>query len=322
MKVSVIIPVYNAEKTLENSLRGLRMQSFRDFEVVFVNDCSSDSSLSVMQKFKIESGIPCKIVSQPQNGGVAAARNRGLGEAEGEYLAFVDADDSISNTALEVAVSNCGDADIVGWDWTLGFEKNGRYMRQGDYSSPLEALKNLMGGTMRWNLWLFMIKRSLVMVNGIRFISGANMGEDMQFMIKAFCKADKVVQIHESLYNYNAVSETSLSRQFSEKRRSEIETNVTEVSKVVEGSDYSSSLSGYIDYLKLYLKLPLLISSSKSDYEVWFHWFNESNGSAFSNKSLPLRTRCLQLAASHRLWAFVKTYYLMVYKFVYGVIYK
>ena len=159
MKVSVIIPVYNAGKTLQESLDSLRAQTFRDFEVLFVDDCSTDASPALMESFLRESGLTGRILKQEQNGGVAAARNRGLDAAQGEYLAFLDADDRMAENALEVAVAAACGADIVGWDWTLGFEKNGRYMRQADYDTPLQALKNLMGGTMRWNLWLFALRR-------------------------------------------------------------------------------------------------------------------------------------------------------------------
>ena len=147
------------------------------------------------------------------------------------------------------------DADIVGWDWTLGFEKNGRYMRQADFDSPLQALKNLMGGTMRWNLWLFLVKRKLLIDNDIRFIEGANMGEDMMVMIKAFLKAGKVIQIHKPLYRYNAISQTSLSRQFSEERRQEISENLAEAEKAIMTSAYSVEMKDYVNHLKLVLKL-------------------------------------------------------------------
>ncbi|MBR5660177.1 MAG: glycosyltransferase family 2 protein [Bacteroidales bacterium] len=324
MKISVIIPVYNAEGCLPVALESLKSQTFRDFEVVFVDDCSTDGTPAVIEAFKNESGLPCKIVRQDVNGGVAAARNMGLEAADGEYLAFLDADDRMEPESLTKAVEAAerGDADIVGWDWTLGFEKNGRYMRQADYNTPLEALKNLMGGTMRWNLWLFLVKRKLLIDNGIRFIKGANMGEDMMVMIKAYTKAGKVVQLHEPLYRYNAISQTSLSRQFSEERRREISTNLEEAGKAVSASRYSSELEGYLDHLKLFLKLPLLISADKKDYLTWFSWLPEANVAAMANKSLPFRTRLLQGMAARKLWGCVKMYYLCVYKFVYGIIFR
>lgn len=324
MRVSVIMPVYNAEGCLPVALESLKSQSFRDFEVVFVDDCSTDGTPSVLEAFKKESDISCKIVRQEVNGGVAAARNKGLEAAEGDYLAFLDADDRMEPEELEKAVAKAEEAaaEIVGWDWTLGFEKNGRYMRQTDYDSPRQALKNLMGGTMRWNLWLFLVKRKLLIDNNIQFIEGANMGEDMMVIIKAFAKAKKVVQIHKPLYRYNAVSQTSLSRQFSEERRAEIMANLSEVEKTIKDSQYSSDLKDYVDYLKLFLKLPLLISPDKKDYLTWHSWFQETNSKAMSNKSLPLRTRLLQGMAAHKLWGCVKLYYLCVYKFVYGIIYR
>ena len=322
MKVSVIIPVYNAEKTLRDSLDSLRAQTFRDFELVFVDDCSTDSSPQLLESFLQESGLPGRIIRQETNGGVAAARNRGLDAAEGEYLAFLDADDRMAENALEVAVAVADGADIVGWDWTLGFEKNGRYMRQADYDTPLQALKNLMGGTMRWNLWLFMLRREFVQENGLRFTSGANMGEDMQFMIRAYCKAGKVAQLHTPLYRYNALSATSISRQFGEIRRREISDNLETALLAVRESAYIAELAPYANHLKLFLKLPLLIGADRELYGMWEHWFPEANGAALENKALPLRTRLLQWMASKRMWWAVKLYYFLIYRLVYGLIYR
>ena len=326
MKFSIIMPVYNAEKVLPVSLESIRAQRFRDFELVFVEDGSTDGTVAVLEAFAAKADFPCHIVSQPRNGGVAAARNRGLAAACGEYLAFVDADDRIEPEALEeadAAIRAAGEpVDILGWDWTLGFENNGRTMRQADYDTPLQALKNLMGGTMRWNLWLFIVRRELLTENSIRFLDGANMGEDMMLMLKAFSKARKVVQLHNPLYRYNAVSETSLSRQFSPERRREISENLEEALKAISASAYAAELQPYGNYLKLFLKRPLLISSERSDYETWYGWFPEANASAMANPALPLRTRLLQGMAAKRCWSGVKMHYWLVYKFVYGIIYR
>jgi len=326
--ISVIMPVYNAAGTLERSLGSLREQSFRDFEVVFVDDCSTDGSSMILEEFSRTSGIPCRIVRQTRNSGVAAARNLGLEAAEGEYVAWLDADDALMPQALSRALDFArplapgAPADIVGFDWRLGFEKNSRYMRQADWETPLEALKALCGGTARWNLWLFLLRREFVESEELRFSEGANMGEDMAFMIKAFSRASSAVQLHEALYLYNAVNSSSISKTLSESRRREIESNIGKANQALESSRYSEEIIPYIDHLKLFLKLPLLISEEKSDYLLWYSWMQEANPRAFENKALPLRTRVLQWMASKKLWAGVRFYYIFVYKFVYGVVYR
>ena len=79
MKVSLIIPVYNAEKTLPATLDSIRAQVFRDFEVVFVEDAGTDGSLVMLETFCAESGLSCKLIRQQENHGAAAARLRSAG---------------------------------------------------------------------------------------------------------------------------------------------------------------------------------------------------------------------------------------------------
>ena len=194
-------------------------------------------------------------------------------------------------------------------------------LRNG-FCSSISRQMRCMSSSLAADRLLSFIKRKLLIDNDIRFIEGANMGEDMMVMIKAFTKAGKVVQIHDSLYRYNAVSQTSLSRQFSEERRLEISENLAEAERAIMASAYSVELEEYVNHLKLFLKLPLLISADKKNYETWFTWFTEANGAAMANKALPFRTRLLQGMAAHKLWGCVKLYYLCVYKFVYGIIYR
>ena len=91
MRISLIIPVHNAEMTLPATLESIRAQRFRDFEVIFAEDAGTDGSVALLEAFCAESGLPCKLLRAEKNGGAAAARNRALEAAEGEYLAFADA---------------------------------------------------------------------------------------------------------------------------------------------------------------------------------------------------------------------------------------
>lgn len=324
MKISLIIPVYNAEKTLPATLESVRAQSFRNFEVVFVEDCGTDGSLALLEAFCAESGIPCKLIRQKENGGAAAARNRAIEVAEGEYLAFADADDLMEPAMLERAdaATEGGAVDIVGWDWTLGMTRDGRYMRQADYHTAEEALRVLAGGAARWNLWLFLVRRELVERHTIRFVPGADLGEDMQFILRAFLYAGRVAQIHEALYRYNAVSETSISRSFTVAKRAQIEKNLTEFAHDFAHTPFGIAHPETITELKLYLKRPLLISPRRSDYETWYSWFPETNSHATEGASLPRHTRILQGMAARRNWLGVKLYYLLIHKVVYGILYR
>ena len=323
MKVSLIIPVYNAEKTLPATLESIRAQQFRDFEVIFSEDAGQDGSLALLETFRAESGLPCKLLRAEKNGGAAAARNRALDVAEGEYLAFADADDLLDPMMLQQAVdAAAAGVDIVGWDWTLGLTHDGRYMRQADFSTPEQALLALTGGAARWNLWLFLVRRALVEEAGIRFVEGADIGEDMQFILRTFLRAKQVVQLHTSLYRYNAVSSTSISRGFTPEKRVQVETNLAAFARDFAASDFGRARPELLDDLKLYLKRPLLISPRRSDYETWYDWFPEANRRATAAADLPRHTRILQGMAARRCWAGVRLYYRIVHQLMYKVLYR
>ena len=175
---------------------------------------------------------------------------------------------------------------------------------------------------MRWNLWMFLVRRDLVEGRKLRFIPGSDLGEDMQFMLRAFLHAGRVVQVHEALYRYNAVNGSSISRQFSQERRAQIETNLEAVELAFAGSDFVQAHPDALTDLKLFLKRPLLIGTDRKDYETWYSWFPEANARARQRGSLPLHTYLLQKMAARRRWAGVLFYNMLVYKFVYGILYR
>ena len=311
MKLSIIMPVYNAELTLERTLQSISGQLNPEVELVVVDDGSTDSTPVLLTSFAKIAGNSA-IVLRQANAGAAAARNTAIDHAKGEYLAFIDADDRFLNTALATILGELTDGlDILGWDWISINEGKSRRFRQANYSTTDDALKNLMGGTMKWNLWLFAVKRSLVMDNGIRFLDGADMGEDMAFMLKCFACAGSARQIHDALYEYNASNPASISQQMNPRRRDEVSRNLESVHVYFNGKKHESLFLQYLPHLKLYIKLPLLISLSKEDYKIWYDWFLESNAYAMGNPALPFRTRLLQWLASKRLWGLVNCYNLM-----------
>ena len=98
--ISVIIPIYNADKWLNEALRSLQTQSFSDFDVIMVDDGSTDKSAEICQHY-CDKDSRFRLISQP-NKGVSSARNHGIDIAEGDWIAFMDADDIMPPDALEI----------------------------------------------------------------------------------------------------------------------------------------------------------------------------------------------------------------------------
>lgn len=325
--VSVIVPVYNASATLGSCLASLSAQTYSNLEFLLVDDCSTDNSLTLLLDYAgrhAGTGITVKVLRHERNRGVAAARNTALAHATGNYIYHVDADDFIESDTLEclVAEAERSDSDIVGHEWYLTFCAKKRYMRQPDYATPGEALRNMMCGVMRWNLWLFLVRHSLYTENHIHFKEGADMGEDLMVMVRLFASAKKVTSIHRPFYHYGRQNRHSLTETYSQEHIRQVTDNVSEVERVVNTSPYACSLSAFLPFLKLTIKLPLLITDDESHYEQWLEWFPEVNGCVMKNKRLPFRTRLLQWMAVKRHFLFLKLYYRTVFKLVYGMIYK
>lgn len=325
-KVSVIMPMYNVEKVMARSVHSLFSQTLTDFEVVFVDDCSSDNTgeelRHVISGYN-RSDIDVKIISHEQNKGVAAARNTGLDNASGEYVYYLDSDDYFDADTLGLLYGRAKDedADVVGCEWLLSFENNARHMVQPEVKTGREAFEKMCNGVMRWNLWLFMVRRSLYEDNGFRFIPRMNMGEDMMVMMKILLNAGTVSMVHRPLYHYIQTNSNAMTKNFAA-YRGQVSENVAEVERYLVQRRESVCFARLLNQLKLNLKLPLIISDKTSDYELWQGWFPESNLFAGQNLEQPFRTRFIQKMAAKRQFWVLKLYYRVIIKFVYGVIYR
>lgn len=322
--VTVIVPVFNAEKTLNLSLDSIKNQTYSNIEIVFINDCSTDSSSELLYTFQKDNpSLSIVILDHEKNMGVASARNSGLGAAKGDYIYFLDADDQLDANAISevMKVADSADYDIIGFNWYLTFSTNERRMNQPSFTSPEEALKLMLSGAMRWNLWLFVVKRSLYERNAIRFIPGMNMGEDLMIMVKLFTYSKNVYYINEAFYHYGQSNASSLTKTYSSKHILEVTENVNEVEKFINEYNPDFVDQNYLYYLKLNIKLPLIMSNKESQYIQWLNWFPESNPYIMKNKFLPYRTRLVQWMASKQQFWFLKVYN-FVFTTVYGRLYK
>lgn len=324
-RVSVIIPMHNVERNIDRCLHCLTQLGAEAVEVLFVDDCSTDGTVQKVSRWMeahSSADLRCRILRHRQNKGVAAARNTGLDNATGQYIYYIDADDYVEPGALGILLERAGEsgADIVGCEWYLAFRQNERHMQQPDASTGDELFQRMAKGRMRWNLWLFLVRRSLYEENGIRFMPGMNMGEDMMAMMKLSLHAGKVCILHQPLYHYIQTNSQSLTKQFL-KARPQVTANVRAVEAYLAEAG-REDLCDHVRLLQLSVKLPLLISPKTEDYRTWAEWFPESNAYVGRNDENPFYIRLIERAAQRNLYCVLRLYYWIVIRVLYGLIYK
>ncbi|MBR3287364.1 MAG: glycosyltransferase family 2 protein [Bacteroidales bacterium] len=325
--VSVITPMYNVALLLAGCVRSLFAQTLSGFEVVFVDDCSTDGTPDRLQALLAElqpdrPDITVKTARHDHNRGVAAARNTAMELAEGDFVYSVDADDTIVPDALETLYRTALDreADIVVCEWDMVFGRNARRMHQPDVATGEELFVKVARGVLRWNLWLFLVRRTLYTQHDIRFIEGRNMGEDLMALLCMALHAGRVAVVHRPLYRYVQTNTSALTKHFMACRE--------EVTANVEAADAYLRRHGpehlypLVYQLQLTVKLPLLISPHRADYEAWRAWFPEANMHIGENPDISRRTQMLQRWAVKRRYNLLRLYYYAVIKFVYGVLFR
>lgn len=321
MKISIVIPVYNAQNTLPKALGSIACQEIEEIEICAVNDCSTDDSSKILssfkEKFEQKPGNFMKIISHNERRGVAAARNTALEAFTGDYVTFLDADDQFKSDAISSMAQaiQSFSPDIVGWDWELSSPSGKRTLEQARCLDVEDALKSMLSGTLRWNLWLFLIKRELF--QDFRFVPGLNIGEDLFALISCLTKSESFVQIHKPLYVYSQTG-SSISKVMTQDNLIQSMKNVQLAQNVLDASAFSYLSDPYFDFLKLAIKQPLLVSVDKNDYIRWSNCYPEASRSIFRNTRQAFRTKLLQFLASKKMWFAVWLYN----KLVYGLIYK
>lgn len=324
--ISIIIPVYKAEQTLPACIAQLRVQTYLHLQIIFIDDCSPDDGLAYLKQQKVvleELGMEVDILHHEVNQGVACARNTGLSVARGEYVYSVDADDELAPNAIELLVDRARQtgADIIGCEYQLRQGSSLRHIVQPDVTTGINALHQIFAGRMKWNLWLFMIRRSLIEALGPSpFLPGVNMGEDLMLMGKLFLRASSVSIIHLPLYTY-VRSDQQITNVYRPEHWVQVETNVRELESYLATHASGKDLE-LLHFLKLNLKLPLLISTRREDFQRWTVMYPESNEYILKNKSLPFRTKLLQYMAAKKQFWFVILYNKVIMRWLYKVLYR
>ena len=209
-KISVLVPVYNSQKFLRMCLESIRIQTFTDFEVVIVDDGSTDNSGVICDEYSQNDGR--FKVFHKQNEGISATRNFALRLATGEYFLFVDSDDAIDKNTLELTYTHAqiNDADVVGFNFLQKYPHKTVHSHI-HYSTKDEFVRDMIRG--HWaTVWKMLIQKKLVSDNNICFPKGIDGGEDYYFCSLVLLASVNPVYIDEVLYRYNCRNTNSFIR--------------------------------------------------------------------------------------------------------------
>ncbi len=207
--VSIVYPMYNVEKYIECSLKSILNQTYRDYELIAVNDGSADQTLELFNRIVEECEDPIEIqLINKKNGGLSDARNAGLQVAKGNWVVFVDSDDVIHPRYLEVLI---GDAEKFEADLVIGSFKRVNESNLEEFSSvrdgmliPRQKLMKLMLDRRRFDAYCgcFLINRRMLSKHNISFNKDVKFSVDQAFMWNLVDVAQRIAINYTPIYNY------------------------------------------------------------------------------------------------------------------------
>ncbi|MGN1123078.1 MAG: glycosyltransferase family 2 protein [Eubacterium sp.] len=204
--VSVIVPVYKVEQYLNRCIESLVNQTYKNLEIILVDDGSPDNCPQMCDEWaKKDSRI---IVIHQENSGVAVARNKALDICTGDYIGFVDSDDFADADMFEILVGNLeeNDADISRCTYKkiIDNSENAEYIKNDKTVSVKSGIEYLIDmfndNTLNSPCWNKLYTKKII--GDTRFLKGYKIGEDNYFNYQVIKKAEKVVLVNQSLYNY------------------------------------------------------------------------------------------------------------------------
>lgn len=221
--ISIVIPIYNAEKYLEECLNSIKNQTYQNFEVIMVNDGSKDNSETICKRFS-EDDTRFRYFKK-ENGGVSSARNIGLDNVEGDYITFIDADDWVDENHLQLLITTVkkNHSDIVVSSYKQFNNIDVFYLRayslQEKYLLNFERMNRddfltifpkLMSTNVCFNNAVAKLFRK-ELVNDLRFDTSIKYGEDLDFYFRLYLNVDSVSYVDEPTYVYRVHGDSTTS---------------------------------------------------------------------------------------------------------------
>lgn len=217
MLVSIIIPVYNSCKYVEKCVRSVFDQTYKNLEIIIVDDCGKDGSIDIIKRVLIEyPSVAAKVrfIYHEFNQGCASSRCDGMKEATGKYILQVDSDDYIAPTMVEelVAKAEKDDSDMVVCNYYYNYGNRRTEVNIKPPKDNLVFVSKVLEGYIHAGAWNKLMRRSILKENNIYPVPGINMGDDMTILLQALFYLKRISYVDNYLYYYNCSGDERLSR--------------------------------------------------------------------------------------------------------------
>lgn len=293
-KVSVIIPIYNVEEYLAQCLESIINQTYRNLEIICINDCSTDNSLTILKEYQ-QKDSRIVILQNKENGGLAYTRNVGIQKAAGEYVLFVDSDDMIVGDLVESCLKVASDSDMVCFDYRQVTEDKREAIRQyaykmadGLYTAESYFIESVRTNSTIFSVWSKFFRRQFLVDNHISFYDGI-LYEDMLFSFQCFVKARKIYSLNRQLYVYRVRDTSIMTTGITGRNMESYIISICELMKLyLQGSfsqEMNRAVEGYIrkvsrEYISVYRKwgnreLEPALLKDKPEYMKLYRTFSE-----------------------------------------------
>ena len=219
-EISIIIPVYNGEKTIKRCVDSILNQTFKDLEIILVDDGSKDSSLDICNSLADENE-KIKVFSQ-SNCGPSAARNLGIEKSNGKYIMFCDCDDTVSHewckNLYNKIEKNKNSMPYCGFIVTDKFSQEIRKIENNNSNKQIEKEKFFSIDEIGLSGFVFnkIFSKDIIIKNNIKFDENIRFNEDLKFVLEYILNIDKVIYTNSEDYYYHSF-EDSLSKKYNEK---------------------------------------------------------------------------------------------------------
>lgn len=217
--VTVIIPVFNLEKYIIDCLKSLSAQTYNNFEIILIDDGSNDNSEIIINNFiKENKNMAIRLIKQDHQG-VSIARNTGIELSLGEFIIFIDGDDTVENNYIELLHHSISESksDLGFCGYNMISEK-GKFISSYDQIfsffyeniTGVELLEIFFNNKINIFCWNTILRKNIILENKLKFSSNISYGEDIEFMMKYILNSKKTVCTSKNLYNYRQRSTSAI----------------------------------------------------------------------------------------------------------------